>query len=84
MDTIIEDVRNALEEHHVATLKFQRHSAEALRQTMNRNFSQYSQDISQKLWMAENTSVLAEQTLEQVCNLTSSNPRSTWLGNSYF
>ena len=70
MDTIIEDVRNTLEEHHVAALKFQRHSAEALRQTMIRNFSQYSQDISQKLWMAENTSVLAEQTLEQVCNLT--------------
>ena len=70
MDTVIGDVRNALEEHNSAASKVQTDSTEALHQTMNRNFSQYSWNISQNTWMAENMSALAEQTLRRVCNFT--------------
>ena len=66
MDVIIGDVRKALEEYNAAALQALTHSTEAWRKTMERNFTQYSWNITEHTRMAENISTHVEETLTRV------------------
>lgn len=67
---IIGDVRQALEEYSTAASQALTRSTEAWRNTMERNFTQYSWNITEHTRMAENMSAHVEETLTRVYNLT--------------
>lgn len=68
MDVIIGDVRQALEEYNAAAAQALSHSTEAWQKTMERNFTQYSWNITEQTKMAENISSRVEETLTRVNN----------------
>lgn len=68
MDVIIGDVREALEEYNAAVMQALTHSTEAWQKTMERNFTQYSWNITEHTRMAENISAHVEETLTRVNN----------------
>lgn len=70
MDVIIGDLRKALEEYSAAASQALTHSTEAWHKMMERNFTQYSWNVSEHTRMAENMSAHVEQTLTRVFNFT--------------
>ena len=66
VDDIIGDVRTALNEYNAAALQILADSNEALDLTRERNFSQYSSNITDNTQMTENASVYAEEMLRRV------------------
>ena len=68
VDVIIGDVRQALEEYNAAAVQALTHSTEAWQKTMERNFTQYSRNITERTRMAENISAHVEETLTRVNN----------------
>lgn len=69
VDVIIGDIRQALEEYNAAASQALTHSTEAWRKTTERNFTQYSWNITEHTRMAENISAHVEQTLTRVFSL---------------
>ena len=69
MDVIIGDVRKALEEYSAAASQALALSTEAWREIAERNFTQYSWNITEHTRMAENISAHVEQTLTRVFKL---------------
>jgi len=66
VDVIIGDIRQALEEYNAAASQALTHSTEAWRKTTERNFTQYSWNITEHTRMAENISAHVEQTLTRI------------------
>ena len=73
VDVIIGDVRQALKEYNAAAAQALTHSTEAWQKTIERNFTQYSRNITEHTRMAENISAHIEETLTRVNNFKTVN-----------